>query len=247
MERLPAAAQGQRPNIVVERKLDELCASIDNAMSCPRPRSTDAEKRLVDEIKTKTDFLRSLLVAEGECHGDARPAYLAEAEAHFAVLETAFNQWARRGADAPAAEEEMEEQPEEEDGCSRSECSCNDSCQEAAGDAVDDADRVAVEALIDVTPDATDRKRDSLVTCEEVASDVVAKKSESQRQAVVDDASAKKRNAEHQNAAETKRSWWRRSATWCGAMVTVAVVAVGLAVEFAAVAHHNVSVYVVPT
>jgi hypothetical protein len=158
MERLPAAAQGQLPNIVVERKLDELCASLDSAMSCPRLRSPDAEKRLVDEIKTKTDFLRSLLVAEQEFYGNARPGYLAEAKARFTVLETAFNQWARPGADAPAAEEEME------DGCSRSECSCNDSCQEAAGDAEDDADRLAVEALIDVTPDATDRKRDSVVT-----------------------------------------------------------------------------------
>jgi hypothetical protein len=239
MERLPAAAQGQLPNIVVERKLDELCASLDSAMSCPRLRSPDAEKRLVDEIKTKTDFLRSLLVAEQEFYGNARPGYLAEAKARFTVLETAFNQWARPGADAPAAEEEME------DGCSRSECSCNDSCQEAAGDAEDDADRLAVEALIDVTPDATDRKRDSVVTCEEVAPDAVAKKSESERQAVVDDASAKKRNAEHQSTAEAKRSWWRRSAAWCGA--AVAVVAVGLAVELTAVAHHNVSVCVVPT
>jgi anti-sigma-K factor RskA len=78
-----------------------------------------------------------------------------------------------------------------------------------------------------------------------VAPDAVAKKSESERQAVVDDASAKKRNAEHQSTAEAKRSWWRRSAAWCGA--AVAVVAVGLAVELTAVAHHNVSVCVVPT
>ena len=62
------------------------------------------------------------------------------------------------------------------------------------------------------------------------------------------DAAGKKREAAAEMRRRTvQRRWWRRGAAWCGAAGVVAVVAVGLAVELAAEAHHNVNVYVVPT
>ncbi|XP_062184000.1 uncharacterized protein LOC133887967 [Phragmites australis] len=253
MDRAPAT-QGRRANAVVGRKLDELCACLDDALSSPRPRCPEA---LHAEIKARTDFLQSLLAAEAECYGGAPPLYLAEAEERFAVLKNAFHQWAR-GAVAARAEEEEGEHGEEATG-SGSECSCTDSCQEAA---VGDAECDAVEARKEVTSDAVAMKRDAeceaMVTREKVtSSDAIAKNRDAEggtmgtREEVTSDAIAKNRDAENEAAAETRRSnvqrRWRRSAAWCGIAGVVAVVAVGLAVELAAVAHHNVNVYVVPT
>ncbi|TVU00466.1 hypothetical protein EJB05_54108, partial [Eragrostis curvula] len=149
---------------------------------------------LVEDIKKRTDFLRSLLVAEGECHvAGARPQYLVEAEARFAVLEgrvRSVGAARRRGAcGQEEEEEEMERLPEEEeDGGSgsvsgtESECSCTDSLQEAAEG---DADRVAVEAPVDAAPEATtDMNRDSVVTREEAAPVAVAKKPDTECAAV---------------------------------------------------------------
>ncbi|CAN6235872.1 unnamed protein product [Urochloa humidicola] len=249
----PQAAQGRRASTVVERKLDELCACLDGALSSRR-RLPGAEARLAAEIKAKTDFLRSLLAAEAECHGGAgaRPDYLAEAEARFAVLEATFDNWARRAAPAPEPEEEKKkedaEKPQEEadaDGTAStgSTCSCTGSCQEAAAE-----DGVASKG------------HDAAETRGEAASGAVA--AQKPREAVgtrvedatpKQDAAGKRRDAEHEAAAGTgrrtvaQRRWWRRGAAWCGAAGVVAVVAVGVAVELAAVAPHNVNVYVVPT
>ncbi|GJN02119.1 hypothetical protein PR202_ga19441 [Eleusine coracana subsp. coracana] len=203
---------------------------------------------LVEEIKGKVDFLRCLLLAEGV---GAPPASLNEAKDRFAFLD----QLARSLVAGPDAEEEEETKglPREDDdgNGSGSACSCTDSCQEEAA---------AGDAQVD---DATDNKggMEVAATAEEAAaSDAVAEKKRDteQREAgavplpreeAAVDANAEKRDAaEHQAAAETRRTravWWRRSAAWCGAAGVVTVVAVGVAVELAAVARHNV--YVVPT
>ncbi|WVZ86664.1 hypothetical protein U9M48_033414 [Paspalum notatum var. saurae] len=249
MDMPPPAMQGRRASTVVERKLDELCACLDGALSS-RKRGPDAESRLLAEIKAKTDFLRSLLAAEAECHGGAPPEHLAEAEARFAVLEATFRQWARRAAAcAPKPVEEAEvvvgePEEDEETDCSESTCSCTGSCQEtaAAGNAVEASKEVASGAIADGSEAAETRG--------EAASGAVAKKREAMgtREEVMRDAIAKKREA----VAETRRRtwqprWWMQSAAWCGAAGVAIVVAIGLAVEFAAVAHHNVNVHVVPT
>ncbi|PUZ48357.1 hypothetical protein GQ55_7G239300 [Panicum hallii var. hallii] len=254
---MPPATQGRRANTVVERKLDELCASLDDALSSRRRRGPDAVGRLVAEIKAKTDFLRSLLAAEAECQGGARTEHLAEAEARFAVLKATFDQWARCAAAAPKAEvQEVVGEPEKEaDGCesSGSTCSCTDSCQEAvAGDDVEARNEATADGIAGKGHDAG---REAAGTRGETASGAVAKKREAmgtRDDVKPKDAAGKKRDAGSEAAAETRRRtvqrrWWRRGAAWCGAAGVVAVVAVGLSVELAAVAHDNVSVYVVPT
>ncbi|KAJ1272185.1 hypothetical protein BS78_06G183500 [Paspalum vaginatum] len=248
----PPATQVRRANTVAERKLDELCACLEAALSS-RKRGADAERRLLAEIKAKTDFLRSLLAAEAECHGGARPEHLAEAEARFAVLEATFDQWARRAASAPEpVEEEVVGEPEEEGtDCSGSTCSCTDSCQEtaAAGNAVEASKEGASGAIAD----GSDAECQAAEKRREAASDAITKKREAMgtREEVTPDAIAKKRDADGDAAAKTRRTtqrrWWMRSAAWCGAAGVVTVFAIGLAVGFAAVAHHNVTVYVVPT
>ena len=160
---MPPATQGRRASTVVERKLDELCACLVGALSSrPRRRGPDAAGRFVAEIKAKTDFLRSLLAAEAECHGGARPEHLAEAEERFAVLEATFDQWARSAVAAPEPEEEKEKmvvgQPEKEadsSGSSGSTCSCTDSCQEAvAGDDVEAREAATAAAIASKGHDA---------------------------------------------------------------------------------------------
>lgn len=238
---MPPAAQGRRASTVVERKLDELCACLDDALSS-RQRGPSAEARLAAEIRAKTDFLRSLLAAEAECHGGARLEHLAEAEARFAVLEATFDNWARR-VDCSES--------------SGSTCSCTDSCQEAApGDAVEG--RKEVTAADGVASNGHDVERQAAGTPGEVASDAIAAKGReamgTRDDATPKGAAAKKRDADREAAAETgkrtvvqRRRWWGRGAAWCGAAGVVALVAVGVAVELAAVADHNVNVYVVPT
>ncbi|CAN6240422.1 unnamed protein product [Urochloa humidicola] len=264
MEMPPPATQGRRASTVVERKLDELCACLEDALSsASRRRLPGAEARLAAEMKAKTDFLRSLLAAEAECHGGARPEHLAEAEARFAVLEATFDNWARRAvpvAPEPEAEKKKEEEPEEEEadgtGSTGSTCSCTSSCQEAAaGDA-------GVEASEVVTAEGVASKgnvagREAAETREEAASGAVAIQKRAamgtRDGATPKDAVGQERDAELEAAAETgrrtfaQRRWWRRGAAWCGAAGVVAVVAVGVAVELAAVAPQNVNVYVVPT
>ncbi|RLM73498.1 uncharacterized protein C2845_PM15G17120 [Panicum miliaceum] len=251
----PPATQGRRANTVVERKLDELCACLDDALSSRRWRGPDAAGRLVAEIKAKTDFLRSLLAAEAECHGGARPEHLAEAEARFAVLEATFDQWARRAVAAPepeVVEEVVVGQPEKEADCSGSSgstCSCTDSCQEAvAGDAIEARKEEATADAI--ASKGHDAGREAAGTRGEPASGAVAKKREAmgtRDDVAPKDAAGKKRDAAAETRRTVQRRWWRRAAAWCGAAGVVAVVAVGLAVELDAVAHHNVNVFVVPT
>ncbi|XP_066349076.1 uncharacterized protein [Miscanthus floridulus] len=265
---MPPATQGRLVSAVVDRNLDELCASLDDALSS-RQRSPYAEKQLHDKIKAKTDFLRPLLAAEAECHGGACPVRLAEAEARFAVLKATFDQWAQRAvvaAPEPVEEEEEEEEvvgePEEEEadcsGSSRSTCSCTDSCQEATeGDAKRDdvVEARNKEEASDVIAEDNDAEDETAETRRELATDSVAKKREAMgtREERTLDVIAKKRDTDREAAAETgkravQRRWWRQSAAaWCGAACVLAVVAVGLAVELAAVAHRNVNVYVVPT
>ncbi|KAK3141850.1 hypothetical protein QOZ80_4BG0339060 [Eleusine coracana subsp. coracana] len=256
MDNSSPESQGRRSIPIVEKKLDELSAALGRPLSPSPARSTDAEMLFVEEIKGKVDFLRCLLLAEGV---GAPPASLAEAKDRFAFLD----QLARSLVAGPGADEEEETKGlpgEDDDGNgSGSACSCTDSCQEeaAAADAGVEADRVAV----DVAPvdDATDNNGGMEVAAatgeEEAAPDAVAEKKREAvavplpcEEAVVDVNAEKRDAAEHQAAAETKRTsavWWRRSAAWCGAAGVVAVVAVVVAVELAAVARHNV--YVVPT
>ncbi|CAL5026055.1 unnamed protein product [Urochloa decumbens] len=252
---MPAAAQGRRASTVVERKLDELCACLDDALSSRR-RLPGAEARLAAEIKAKTDFLRSLLAAEAECHGGgARPEHLAEANARFAVLEATFDNWARLAVPAPEPEEEKKEVESEEEeadgtGSTGSTCSCTGSCQEAAAAAED-----GVEARKEATEDGVATKAQAAETRGEAASGAIAAQKREAMGTLVDGATPKddavghqKRDAELEAAAEARRRtvaqrrWWRR-----GAAGVVAVVAVGVAVELTGVAHHNVNVYVVPT
>ncbi|RCV34866.1 LOW QUALITY PROTEIN: hypothetical protein SETIT_7G192500v2 [Setaria italica] len=254
---MPPAAQGRRASTVVERKLDELCACLDDALS---QRGPGAEARLAAEIKAKTDFLRSLLAAEAECHGGARPEHLAEAEARFAVLEATFDQWARRAVAAPEPEEKEVGEPEEEADYSESSgstCSCTDSCQEAApGDAVEARKEVTADGIA-IAGKGHDAEREDAGTRGEAASDAVAARKReamgTRDYATPKGGVGKKRDADLEALAETgrrtvvQRRWWRRGAAWCGAAGVVALVAVGVAVELAAVAHHNVNVYVVPT
>lgn len=219
MERPPAAtAQGVRPNPVVERKLGDLDACLADAMSS-RPRRSDVDGSLFAEIQAKTDFLKTLIAAEGECHGGALPEHLEEAKARFAVLKGAFDKWARRDDAAAPAEEE---QPDGAAG-SGSECSCTESCfgVEVTGclEATSDVEREAVEmATLGATFNAERRAGH--------------KPSPSPAAAT-------------RNAA--RRRGWRRSAACCGAAGAVAVLAlaIGVAIEFASVARQNV--YVVPT
>ncbi|CAN6229140.1 unnamed protein product [Urochloa humidicola] len=254
----PAAAQGRRASTVVERKLDELCACLEDALSSTSMRRIPgAEARLAAEIKAKTDFLRSLLSAEAEYHGGARPEHLAEAEARFAVLEATFDNWARRAVPAaPEPEEKKEEEPEEADAdgteSTGSTCSCTGSCQEAAaGDAGVEASEVATaDGVASKAHDAAEWRGEA------VSGAVAAQKREAMGTrdgATPKEAVGEKRDAELEAAAETgrrtvaQRRWWRSGAAWCGAAGVIAVVAVGVAVELAAVARHNVNVYVVPT
>ncbi|XP_040379623.1 uncharacterized protein LOC121054290 [Oryza brachyantha] len=222
MERPPAAeaqaqAQRPRPNPVVERKLGELNTCLADAMSS-RPRRRDVvDGSLFAEIQARADFLRNLIAAERECHGGALPDHLAEAEARFAVLKGAFDQWARRGDAAPAEEE----QPSEAAGSgSGSECSCTESCcgVEVTGGrgATSDVERGAVETTVGGT--FSDERKPGHKPAPAAAT-----------------------------RSATRRRGWRWSAACCGAAGAVAVVAlaVGVAIEFALVAHH--SVYVVPT
>lgn len=256
---MPPATQGRRAIAVVDRKLGELCACLDDAMSS-RQRSPYAEERLCAEIKSRADFLRSLMAAEVDCHGGARPEHLAEAEARFAVLEATFDRWARRAIAAP--EPVVEEKEEEADslGSSRSTCSCTESCQEATeGDAMRDAvETRGNEGTSDGIAEDNDAECETVVIRREEAAAVpVAKKRDEAmgtREEVALDAIAKKKgDTDRDAAAETgrrtvdQRRWWRRSAAWCGAAGVVAVVAVGLAVELVAVADHDVNAYVVPT
>ncbi|KAF8687992.1 hypothetical protein HU200_042477 [Digitaria exilis] len=269
-----ATTQGRRVSTVPERKLDELSACLGDALSSTRQRGPNAERRLVAEIKAKTDFLRSLLVAEAECHGGggARPEYLAEAEARFAVLEETFHNWARRAAAAaspePVEEEDDDEkvrepaEEEETDGSesSGSTCSCTDWCQEAApGDAIEARKEVTAADGIasNVHDDEDDAEREATGTRRVVAtSGAVAEKREAVGTRDDDDGTksvafvSKKRDAAADTRGRTvqrQRWWWRRGAAWCGAAGVVALVAVGLTLELAAVAHQNVNVYVVPT
>ncbi|KAF8702398.1 hypothetical protein HU200_032773 [Digitaria exilis] len=274
MDMPPAATQVRRANAVAERKLDELSACLGDALSSTRQRSPDAEGRLVAEIKAKTDFLRSLLVAEAECHGGgggARPEYLAEAEARFAVLEATFHNWARRAAAAAAAspetgeeEDEKVREPAEEEETDGSEssgstCSCTDSCQEAApGDAIEARKEVTAADGVASNGHDDDAEREATGTRRVVTtSGAVAEKREAVGTRGDGDDGAtpvadvrKKRDAAAETRGRTvqrQRWWWRRGAAWCGAAGVVALVAVGLTVELAAVAHQNVNVYVVPT
>ncbi|CAL5030647.1 unnamed protein product [Urochloa decumbens] len=262
-----AAAQGRRASTVVERKLDELCACLDDALSSRR-RLPGAEERLAAEIKAKTDFLRSLLAAEAECHGGgARPEHLAEADARFAVLEATFDNWARRAVPPPEPEEEKEEgvgEPEEEadaDGTepTGSTCSCTGSCQEAAaGDEAAVETRKETAAADSVASKGHEAGRDAAeARSGEAASGAVTAQKRDAMGTRVDgatppkDAFGQKRDAELEAVAETRRRTvaqqrWRRGAAWCGAAGVLAVVAIGVA-ELAAVARHNVNVYVVPT
>ncbi|CAL5069291.1 unnamed protein product [Urochloa decumbens] len=257
---LPPPAQGRRASTVVERKLDELCACLDDALSSRR-RLPGAEARLAAEIRAKTDFLRSLLAAEAECHGGgARPEHLAEADARFAVLEATFDNWARRAVPAPEPEEEPEEEADADGTESTgSTCSCTGSCQEAAA-----SDEAAVEtrketaAADSVASKGHEAGRDAAeARGGEAASGAVAAQKRDAMGTRVDgatppkDAVGQKRDAELEAAAETRRRTvaqqrWRRGAAWCGAAGVLAVVAIGVA-ELAAVARHNVNVYVVPT
>ena len=217
---MPAATQGRRTSTVVDRKLDELCACLVDALSSGQQSPyTDEQEQLRAKINSKTEFLRLLLYAEAECHGGPRPEHLAEAEARFAVLAATFDRWARRAV--VAAPEPVEEEEEEADSSvsSRSACFCTDSCQEEATEG--DAIRDAMEARN-----------------EEGTLDAVANK---------------KRDIDHEAAVETgsravQRRWWRHNAAACrcSAAGVVVVVAVGLALELAAVAHHNVNVCVGP-
>uniref|UniRef100_A0A0E0KTN9 DUF7610 domain-containing protein n=1 Tax=Oryza punctata TaxID=4537 RepID=A0A0E0KTN9_ORYPU len=217
MERPPAAqAQGVRPNPVVERKLAELDACLADAMSS-RPRRRDVDGSLFAEIQAKTDFLKTLIAAEGECHFAALPEHLEEAKARFAVLKGAFDQWARRDDAAAPAEEE---QPDEAAG-SGSECSCTESCfgVEVTGgqEATSDVEREAVEVT------------------------TLGAMFNAERRA------GHKPSPAAATRSAARRRGWRRSAACCGAAGAVAVVAlaIGVAIEFASVARRNV--YVVPT
>lgn len=255
---MPPATQGRRVSAVVDRNLDELCACLDNALSS-RQRSPYAEEQLRDEIKGKTVFLRSLLAAEAECHGGARPVRLAEAEARFAVLEATFDQWAQRAvvaAPEPVDDDEEEEKEADCSGSSRSTCSCTDSCQEATeGDAKreDVVDARNEEGASDAVAEDNDAEGEAAEIRREEAADTVAMEREAmgtREEVTLLDAIAKKRDTDREAAAETgkravQRRWWRQSAAaWCGAACVVAVVAVGLAVELAAVANQNINVYV---
>ncbi|AQK45749.1 OSJNBa0010H02.21-like protein [Zea mays] len=135
---MPAATQGRRTSTVVDRKLDELCACLVDALSSGQ-QTPHTDEQLRAKIKSKTEFLRLLLYAEAECHGGPRPEHLAEAEARFAVLAATFDGWARRAV--VAAPEPVEEEEADSLVSSRSACFCTDSCQEEAteGDAIRDA------------------------------------------------------------------------------------------------------------
>lgn len=256
---MPAATQGLLATTVVDWKLDELCACLDDALSS-RKRSLYTEERLRAMIDAKTDFVRSLLSSVAECNGGALPEHLAEAEARFAVLAATYDRWARRAVAAP--EPVVEEKEEEADslGSSRSTCSCTESCQEATeGDAMRDAvETRGKEGTSDGIAEDNDAECETVVIRREEAAAVpVAKKRDEAmgtREEVALDAIAKKKgDTDRDAAAETgrrtvdQRRWWRRSAAWCGAAGVVALVAVGLAVELVAVADHDVNAYVVPT
>jgi len=136
-------------------------------------------------------------------------------------------------------------QPEKDEA----KCSCTDSCQEAvAGDAVEARKEAAADAIASKGHDAG---REDAGARGEAAPGAVAMKREAMgtRDDVKPmDAAGKKREAAAEMRRRTvQRRRWRRGAAWCGAAGVVAVVAVGLAVELAAEAHHNVNVYVVPT
>uniref|UniRef100_A0A0D9W800 DUF7610 domain-containing protein n=1 Tax=Leersia perrieri TaxID=77586 RepID=A0A0D9W800_9ORYZ len=210
----PAQAQGLRPNPVVERKLGELEACLADAMSS-RPRRGDVDGSLFTEIQARTDFLKTLIGAEVECHGGAVPDHLAEAKARLAVLKGAFDQWA-----APPEEEE-----EAAGGAATgSECSCTESCF-----------GVEVAGCQDATPDG-DAEREAVEVAPLDAAAFNAERVHGHKPAPAPAPAAATRGA-------TRCRGWRRGAACCGAAGVA--LAVGLAIEFASVAHQNV--YVVPT
>ncbi|KQJ83970.1 hypothetical protein BRADI_5g17920v3 [Brachypodium distachyon] len=228
MDKSPEArttARLLRPNLVVERKLGALDAVLAEALSY-RPRRSDVDDSLFAEINARTDFLRTLIAAERDCHGDARPEHQVEAEARFAVLERAFRQWAAQSGPvlAPPARTEEEEEDQRGDdqprapGSGSTGCSCTESCF-----GFDFTGQDLQEATFD-------GKRD--LELQDRAADA-------RKAAPVEVAAAATRS--------TTARWRRRAAALCGAAGVLAAVALaaGLALEFAAVAQQ--SVYLVPT
>ncbi|KAG8040008.1 hypothetical protein GUJ93_ZPchr2177g28964 [Zizania palustris] len=165
------------------------------------------------------------LPPDAHCRGGGvprreRPEHLAEAEARFAVLEDAFDHWARRGVVAAPSEEE---QPEEA-AFSGSACSCTDSCfgfdiMTCGQEATSDAERKPVEMTPGATAARVNAERDPATTHKSAPAAVTPR----------------------------PRRGWSRSAACCGAAGAVAVavvaLAVGVAVEFATVAHQTFTLF----
>jgi hypothetical protein len=215
----------------MERKLDELDACVAKAQAS-RPQHSDVDdRRLFKEIRRRTDFLRSLIAAERDCHGDAPPGHLVDAEWRFGVLERTIEEWALSGVAAPTEEEE--EEPNDAaagsgsaSGSGSGGCSCTGSCEgfEVTGK----------EAAIDVK-------------CTLDKDDAEARKDKEPAAAAAAAAAEAAIEVPHAARTNARRRWWKRRAALCGAAGVVAVIALGagLALEFAAVAQQ--SVYVVPT
>jgi hypothetical protein len=188
------------------------------------------DRRLFKEIRRRTDFLRSLIAAEKDCHGDAPPGHLVDAEWRFGILERTIQEWAQSDI-AAATEVEEEEEPEEAaagsgsaSGSGSGGCSCTGSCEgfEVTGK------EAAMDVKCTFDKDDAEARKDK----EPAAAAAAA-------EAAIEVPPATRTNA--------RRRWWKRPAALCGAAGVVAVIALGarLALEFAAVAQQ--SVYVVPT
>jgi hypothetical protein len=231
IESSPPATQTsrRRPIRLIEQKLDELDTFHAKALAS-RPQHPDVDdRRLFKEIRRRTDFLRSLIAAQRNCHGGTLPGHLVDAEWRFGVLERTIEEWAQSDI---AAATEVEEEPEKAAAGSRPAsgsgsgsggCSCTGSCEgfEVTGK----------DAAIDVK-------------CTLDKDDAEARKDTEPAAAAAAEAAIEVPPATRTNA---RRCWWKRRAALCGAAGVVAVIALGarLALEFAAVAQQ--SVYVVPT
>jgi hypothetical protein len=214
---MPAATQGLLATTVVDWKLDELCACLDDALSS-RKRSLYTEERLRAMIDAKTDFVRSLLSSVAECNGGALPEHLAEAEARFAVLAATYDRWARRAVAAP-------EPLPGDDGGGRQARRRGSPRQQGGGvgwhrRGVEDNDAECETAEIRrrEAADTVTKKREAAGTSEELMRDI-------DREAAVE-----------AGRGAVQRRWWRKcgcGASWCRAAGVV--VAVLLALELAAV------------
>jgi hypothetical protein len=221
---MPAATQGLLATTVVDWKLDELCACLDDALSS-RKRSLYTEERLRAEIDAKTDFLRSLLSSVAECNGGALPEHLAEAEARFAILAATSDRWARRAVAAP-------EPLPGDGGGGRQARRCGSPRQQGGGvgwhrRGVEDNDAECETAEIRrrEAADTVTKKREAAGTSKEVTLDAIAKKRDINQEAAVE-----------AGRGAVQCRWWRKcgyGASWCRAAGVV--VAVLLALELAAV------------